>query len=79
MAHLIEILTALFLGGSVVGGGFRAMAKLTRLVDAIEHLSASMEHVVGQIGDHENRLTRLEDAHLAAARRTRATTASWPK
>jgi len=60
MTHLIEILTALALGGSVVGGGFKAMAKLTRLVDAVERLSASMEHVSEQIGAHEQRLIRLE-------------------
>jgi len=76
VTHLIEVLTALVLGGTVVAGGFRAMAKLTRLVDAIEHLSASMETVVGQIGEHETRLTRLEDTNAAAApkRRTRAGT-----
>jgi len=60
MTHLIEILTALALGGSIVGGGFRAMTKLTRLVDAIEHLSASMEQVVRTIGKHEKRIGRLE-------------------
>jgi len=68
MTHLIEILTAVFLGGSIIAGGFKAMSKLTRLVDAVEHLSASMENVAGQIGDHEQRIGKLEDARAARAR-----------
>ena len=60
LTHLIEILTAIVLGGSVIGGGFRAIAKLTRIADSVERLSASREHVVGQIGDHETRIDRLE-------------------
>lgn len=57
---IVDILTAVVLAGSIVGGGFRAMSKLTRLVDAVERLSSSMETVVGQIGDHERRITGLE-------------------
>ena len=64
VAHLVEVLTALALGGSVVGGGVRALAKLTRLVDAVERLSASMEHVVSQIGEHEKRLAVIEAARV---------------
>lgn len=61
MMHLIEILTALTLGGGLLAGGFKAMSKLTRLVDAVESLSEAMHAVVGQVGDHETRLTRIED------------------
>ena len=60
MATIVETLTAIMLGGAIIAGGFKAMAKLTRLVDAIERLSGSMEHVVGEIGDHEKRITSLE-------------------
>jgi len=61
VTHLIEILTAIVLGGSIIAGGFKAMAKLTRLVDAVEGLNESMGTVVGQIGDHERRIGKLED------------------
>ena len=61
MTHLIEILTAIVLCGSIIGGGIQAIAKLTKIADSVERLSASMEHVVLQIGDHETRLTRVED------------------
>ena len=61
MTHLIEILTAIVLSGSIIGGGIQAIAKLTKIADSVERLSASMEHVVLQIGDHETRLTRVED------------------
>lgn len=61
MNHLIEILTALVLSGSIIGGGIQAIAKLTKIADSVERLSASMEHVVLQIGDHETRMTRIED------------------
>jgi hypothetical protein len=60
MAHLIEVLTSLVLGGSVITGGFKAIAKLTRLVDAVEQLSESMKTVAGQVGDHEKRISVLE-------------------
>lgn len=60
MAHMINVLTALTLGGGVIGGGIKAMAKLTRLVDAVEHLTGSMERAVGQLGDHESRIKDLE-------------------
>ena len=61
LTSTVEILTAIVLGGSVIGGGFKAMARLTRIADGVERLSESMEHVVQQIGDHEMRLTRVED------------------
>ncbi len=61
MTHLIEILTALVLGGSILAGIVRTVAMLTRIADSVERLSTSVEHVVGQIGDHETRLTRVED------------------
>ena len=61
LTHLIEILTAIVLSISIIGGGIQAIAKLTKIADSVERLSASMEHVVLQIGDHETRLTRVED------------------
>lgn len=60
MTHLVEILTALVLGGGVLGSGFRAISRLTRLVDAVEGLGESMKMVARQIGDHEKRIDRLE-------------------
>jgi hypothetical protein len=61
MTHLIEILTAIVLSGTIIGGEIKAISKLTKIADSVERLSASMEHVVVQIGDHETRLTRVED------------------
>ena len=61
MNSVVGVLTAIGLAMAVVGGGVRALAKLTRLVDAVERLSGSMEHVVSQIGEQEKRITRLED------------------
>lgn len=61
MTHLIDILTALVLCISIIGGGIRAISKLTRIADSVERLSQSMEHVVVQVGDQETRLTRIED------------------
>jgi len=61
MTHLVDILTALVLGLSLIGGGIRVVSKLTRIADGVDRLSVSMEHVVTQIGDHETRMTRIED------------------
>ncbi len=61
LTHLIEILTAIVLGGSILAGLVRTVAMLTRIADSVERLSSSMERVVASIGDHETRLTRLED------------------
>jgi len=60
MAHLIDVLTALVLGVSLIGGGVKVVSKLTRIADAVDRLSGSMEHVVEQVGNHETRLDRLE-------------------
>ena len=60
LTSLVEVLTAVVLGGSVIAGGFKAIAKLTRIADSVDRLSGSMEHVVMQIGDHETRIDRLE-------------------
>lgn len=51
----ISILSpAIVLGGVAI----MATAKMTRLVDAVERLSKSMEEIVGQLRDHEHRLTK---------------------
>ena len=63
MTHLIEILTALVLSGSIIGAGIKAMAKLTRLVDAVERLSSSAENFGRQLAEQERRIDRLEQ-HL---------------
>ena len=71
LTSLVEVLTAIVLGGSIIAGGFKAIAKLTRIADSVDRLSESMEHVVMQIGDHEKRIDRLESAKPAAARTPR--------
>jgi len=44
-----------------VGGiGVAGIVKLTRLVDAVERLSASMERVAGRVDEHEKRIGDLE-------------------
>ncbi len=60
MTHLIEILTVIALGGSVLAGLVRTVAMLTRIADSVERLSTSVEKIGGEIGDHERRLARLE-------------------
>ena len=60
LTTVVELLTALVLGFSMIGGGIKAISKLTRIADSVDRLSRSMEHVVGQIGDHEKRIDRLE-------------------
>ena len=76
MAHLIEILTALMLGSGILGGGIKAVHGFTKSADSVEHrletigdhlavLAASMERVVSQIGNHEMRITRIEDRAAA--------------
>ena len=60
MTHLIELLTAIVLCGTILGGCVRGVSKLTRIADSVDRLGESMQHVVGQIGDHEKRLDRLE-------------------
>jgi type II secretory pathway component PulJ len=71
MNHLIEVLTAVVLGASILGGLARAVSKLTRIADSVERLSTSVERVVEQIGDHEKRIAKLEDAPKPARTRAR--------
>lgn len=47
---------AFMYGGATVA----AVAKLTRLVDAVERLTASMERIAGRVDDHEGRIHDLE-------------------
>lgn len=61
MTHLVDILTAIVLGASIIGGGIKAVGKLTRIADSVDRLSESMENIVTQIGEHEKRLERLEN------------------
>lgn len=71
MSHVVDVLTALTLGGAIIGGGIKAVQRFTRAADSVEHrletianrlaeLATSMEHVVTTIGDHEKRIDRLE-------------------
>ena len=60
MTHLIEILTAVVLCGTILGATVKAIAKLTLIADSVDRLSESMANVTGQIGDHEKRLDRIE-------------------
>ena len=60
MKNLVDSLTALVLGVGLLGGGWRGIAKLTRIADSVERLSGALEHVVSQTGDHEKRITHLE-------------------
>ena len=54
------VLTVVTLGGSILGAGFRASMKLTRLVDAVERLTKTMESTVGDVSDLKVRVGRLE-------------------
>ena len=59
------ITPALAIGGAT----FAAAAKLTRLIDAVERLTASMERIAGKVDDHEGRLRDLEATRRRARRR----------
>ena len=61
MNSAVGVLTVIATGMAIIGGGIRAISRLTRIADSVERLSASMQQVVGQIGDQEKRITRLED------------------
>lgn len=69
LSHIIDVLTALVLGGSILGGGIKAVNKLTRIADAVDRLSESMEHVVTQLGDHERRIDGAEQRVTKLERR----------
>jgi hypothetical protein len=71
MAHVIDILTIITFGLALVGGGVRAVSKLTRIADSVDRLSRSVEGVTGQLADHEQRIGALE--HRPARPRHRAT------
>nr|UXE44742.1 hypothetical protein Hi04_10k_c361_00006 [uncultured bacterium] len=43
---------------ALCGTAIMATVKMTRLVDAVERLSGSMEKIAGQVSDHEHRLTK---------------------
>lgn len=72
MTHLIDILTAIVLCVSIVGGGIRAVSKLTRIADSVDRLSASMEAIGEQIVHLNDRITKLEVAAVTRVTRTRA-------
>jgi len=61
MTNLPDTLAVVTLGSAIFGAGWKAVAKLTRIADAVDRLSQSMEHVVSRVGEHENRITRLEE------------------
>ena len=66
--HMAEWIALIMPAIAVGTAGYVGVAKLTRLVDAVERLATSMEHLAGRVEDHEDRLTTLE-----AARRPRRT------
>lgn len=70
MAHVIDILTIITFGLALVGGGVRAVSKLTRIADSVDRLSRAVEGVTSQLADHEHRLGALE--HPPARTRNRA-------
>ena len=72
MTHLIDILTAVVLCISIVGGGIRAVGKLTRIADSVDRLSASMEQIGETVSHLNERITKLEVAAVTRATRTRA-------
>jgi hypothetical protein len=72
VSNPIGVLTAIVLSISIIGGGVRAISKLTRIADAVERLTGSMEHVISQIGDHEKRIDRLEGGQGPASRPARS-------
>lgn len=71
MAHAIDILTIITFGLALIGGGIRAVSKLTRIADSVDRLSRAVEGVTGQLADHEKRIDVLE--HRPARARSRAT------
>lgn len=44
----------------LAGTGIAVIVRLTRLVDAVERLSAAMAQVAERVTDHESRITTLE-------------------
>lgn len=64
--HASEWITLLgtVLGILTVGAG--AVAKLTRLVAAVEQLAETLKDIMGDIHDHEARLRTLEQPDHAA-------------
>lgn len=44
----------------LLGIGIKLIMNVTRLIDAVERLSISMEKIAGTVNDHERRLIRLE-------------------
>lgn len=71
MTHVVDIITIITFGLALVGGGVRAVSKLTRIADSVDRLSRAVEGVTGQLADHEARLGVLE--HRPARTRNRAT------
>jgi len=60
MSHAIDILTIVTFGIALIGGGVRAVSKLTRIADSVDRLSRAVEGVTGQLADHEQRIGVLE-------------------
>ena len=52
----------------LLGIGVRLTMVLTRLVDTVRELNQSMKDVVAHVGNHESRITRLEDHEGEATR-----------
>lgn len=45
-------------GGTTLGIGIRLIMGTTRLIDAVERLTCSVEKIAGKVEDHEQRLIR---------------------
>lgn len=60
MTHVIDILTIVTFGSALLGGGVRAVSKLTRIADSVDRLSHSVEGMVGKLADLEARIGALE-------------------
>lgn len=58
--HAAEWIAAVGVAFVVGGPTLAAVVRLTRLVDAVERLNATMVRIVEKVDDHEDRLRDLE-------------------
>jgi hypothetical protein len=67
VTHAIDILTIITFGIALIGGGIRAVSKLTRIADSVDRLSRAVEGVTEQLAAH----AADPDAHQRRPARTR--------
>jgi hypothetical protein len=60
MEHAAQWATTVIGALALFGGGVQVVAKLTRIVDSIDHLTAALTKVGERSDDHEKRITTLE-------------------